>query len=336
MINLKELADRLTGTLQGNDAVVYDICTPENQKEGAVCILSDQKKEHFMTGSASAYVVPESFEAKTAKPLIRIKNIREALVAMLDIFRPEKPVAYSISPKASIAKDAVIAADVYIGDFAVIGNNVSVGAQTIIHPNVTIGDRVSIGKGCVLHPGVTIYPGCVLKDNVILHAGTVIGADGFGYIPGANHTKIPHRGIVIIHSNVEIGANCTIDRGVIDATEIKEGTKLDNMVHVAHNVIIGKGCLIAAQCGISGSTELGDYIMCGGQVGIADHVQIASFVNIAAQSGIPKSIKEKGTYGGYPISPINEWAKQVASVSALPELRRRVTALEKIIKKDEQ
>jgi UDP-3-O-[3-hydroxymyristoyl] glucosamine N-acyltransferase len=288
-----------------------------------------------MLGAAGAYVAPEDYSGESSKPCIKVKSTRAAFAQLINIFMPEDVPAPVISTKASIDPSSFLGADVSVGDFVVVGRGAAIGRGSRIYPNTVIGAEVRIGENCIVYPNVTIYDGCRLGDRVIIHAGAVIGGDGFGFIPGAMHTKIPHRGTVIIEDDVEIGANTSIDRGTLGATAIGAGTKIDNLCQIAHNVTIGKGCLIAAHVGISGSTVLGDSVSMGGQVGVADHVHIGSFTSFAGRTGIHHDIPEKsGSYGGALALPAALWAKQSAILAHLPELRKKVLSIEKRLKGD--
>ncbi|MDR2104811.1 MAG: UDP-3-O-(3-hydroxymyristoyl)glucosamine N-acyltransferase, partial [Deferribacteraceae bacterium] len=203
------------------------------------------------------------------------------------------------------------------------------GSGAVISAGVYLGRRVRIGKNCLIYPNVTIYEDSQIGDDVIIHSGVVIGSDGFGFVPGKVHKKIPQRGNVVIGDSVEIGANTAIDRAAVGSTVIGSGTKIDNLVQVGHNVKIGCHCLIAAQCGIGGSTEIGDYVFFGGQAGIADHAKIASFTSFAAKAGVHKNISKKGAYGGAPAVEAKLWMRQTAAAPTLPELKRRVADIEK-------
>ncbi|MBQ3033430.1 MAG: UDP-3-O-(3-hydroxymyristoyl)glucosamine N-acyltransferase, partial [Deferribacterales bacterium] len=246
---------------------------------------------------------------------------------------PEKTV-HKISPTACISNSLKYTEPVDIGNFVSVGENVIIGENTRIYHGCFIGDNVKIGKNCIIYPNAVIYEDCSIGDNVIIHAGAVIGADGFGFIPGDNPIKIPQKGTVILEDFVEIGANTCIDRATIGATVIGFGTKLDDLVMVGHNTKLGKACLIASQVGFSGSIEAGDGIVAGGQAGFADHIKIASGSMFGGQTGIPNDVKEKGMYLGTPCMPMIKFAKSQAVFQELPELKRRIINLEKQSNRD--
>jgi UDP-3-O-[3-hydroxymyristoyl] glucosamine N-acyltransferase len=330
MVRLSKIASLLEGTLHGDDIDVSGISIAESQQEGTISILGSPKFHKLADGAASAYVVSMEGVDTKGKPYIMVKNHRLAIVTLLNLFMPEKLPMPTISPKSSISDKAVVEVGVSIGDFAVIGE-ARIGEGTRIYPGVVVGDNVTIGENCILYPNVVIYDNSLIGNNVILHAGVSIGGDGFGFVPGQLHTKIPHKGNVILRDHVEIGANSTVDRGTIGSTVIGEGTKLDNLVQVAHNVQIGRGCFIAGLVGISGSTKVGDYVTMGGQVGLADHITVGSFVSLAAKTGVHQDLEDNMRYGGIPALPDKEWARQIANIKNLSDTRKRLIALEKIV-----
>jgi len=218
-----------------------------------------------------------------------------------------------IAPTAVIGKNCDLADDITLGPNAVIGDNVSIGDRTVIMTGSVIMDNVSIGGNCKIYPNVTIREGCRIQNRVIIQPGTVIGSDGYGFVSvEGKHKKIPQVGIVVIEDDVEIGSNCGIDRGRFTETRIGRGTKIDNLVHIGHNVKIGEDCLLVAFVGISGSTQLGNNVTLAGKVGVAGHIEIADNVMCLAKTGVTKSIKEPGVYSGYPAKPAKLWHKAIA------------------------
>ncbi|MDR2884567.1 MAG: UDP-3-O-(3-hydroxymyristoyl)glucosamine N-acyltransferase [Deferribacteraceae bacterium] len=331
MAKLSEIAKLLDSTISGDDIEISGLSLPNEQKEGTISVLGTPKLYELASGAAAAYIVPDDSVDTKGKPFIVVKNHRLAIVSLLNYFIPEKPHKYTISPKASIVEGATVEDGVSIGDFVSVGDGSSIRKGTRIYPGVVIGENVSIGENCIIYPNVVIYDNAEIGNHVIILAGASIGSDGFGFVPGQIPTKIPHKGNVVLKDHVEIGANSTIDRGTIGSTVIGVGTKIDNLCQVAHNVQIGTGCFIASQTGISGSTIIGDYVFMGGQVGIADHATVGSFVSIAAQSGVHGTIEDKANIGGTPMQPIKDWARQVAAAKQLPEMKKRIIALEKKI-----
>ncbi len=324
-IKLSEIAYLLDGSLIGNDADITSFCMPENQESGSICIISDKQNIKYIKDSlATAYIIPENLKVECDKPVIIVKDSRQALVKILSYIYPSESITHHISKFAIIDDSTTVESPCYIDNFVTIGKNCHIGKNTKIYPSVVIGDNVKIGDNCIIYPNVTLYENITIGNNVTIHAGSSIGADGFGYIPGENPVKIPQKGTVILHDFVEIGANVCIDRATIDSTEIGFGTKIDNLVMVGHNTHIGKACLIASQVGFSGSIKAGDYIVAAGQVGFADHINIASGSVFGGQAGVPNDINKKGMYLGSPCMEFGKFAKSSAVFQELPELKRRI------------
>jgi UDP-3-O-[3-hydroxymyristoyl] glucosamine N-acyltransferase len=261
---------------------------------------------------------------------IAVANPKLAFIRAAEALLPPPAVTPGIHPTAVIAPDARLAPDASVGANAVIGSGVSVGEGARLGPGVVLGEGVQVGAQCVFYPRVTVYSGARIGNRVILHAGVVVGSDGFGYVFGeGRHHKFPQLGQVIIEDDVEIGSNTTVDRGSLGTTIIGQGTKIDNLVQIAHNVRIGRHCVIAAQAGISGSVEIGDYVVMGGQVGLGDHVRVEERAVIGGQAGIlPGKIIRKGsTVWGTPARPLAEFKKQYAHLSNLPSLAQKVKEL---------
>ncbi len=239
-------------------------------------------------------------------------------------------------PTAVIARDARIAQDVDIGPCCAVGRGATILRGTILHAGVVVGDECSVGACCILYPRVVLYPGAVLGDRVVLHAGVVIGGDGFGYVfDGRSQVKFPQAGAVVIEDDVEIGSNTTIDRGSLGVTRIAAGAKIDNLVQIAHNVQIGRGVVIAAQTGISGSTIIEDYAVIGGQVGFGDHARVQSGAVIGSKAGIlPGKIVRGGeVYWGVPVRPLSEYKRLNALFGRLPEIKADIDKLKAVVAK---
>ncbi len=279
---------------------------------------------------ASAVLVPADFaEAITPIP-IRVANPSLAFAQLLEKFAPP-PIRFApgIHPTAVIAPDAMLGAGVSIQPFVVVEPGARIGAGSIIGAHGYIGHAATIGADCELAPRVTIGARCRLGNGVIVHSGAVLGSDGFGFeLDGGRHVKIPQIGIVEVGNDVEIGANVTIDRARFGRTVIGEGTKIDNLVQIAHNVVIGSHCLLVSQTGVSGSTKLGNYVTLAGQVGVVGHIEIADGAIVAAQSGVSKSLGAKEVVFGTPALPMRESKERLAYLSRLPALFDRVKALE--------
>jgi UDP-3-O-[3-hydroxymyristoyl] glucosamine N-acyltransferase len=269
------------------------------------------------------------------KNTIAVSHPKLALIKAVRAILPERRMAPGVHASAVIAPGARVAAGAAVGAHTVIEDGAIIGEATQIGAGVTIGQGVEVGAGCVIHPRVTLYANVKLGDRVIIHAGAVLGADGFGYVfAEGRHHKFPQLGRVIVEDDVEIGANSTIDRGSLGDTVIGAGSKIDNLVQLAHNVRIGRHCVIAAQTGIAGSVHIGDYVMLGGQVGIAERVRIEDQVSIGAQAGVlpDKRVRRGARLWGTPARPMPEYKETYAQVAGLPKLARRVEELEQAMK----
>jgi UDP-3-O-[3-hydroxymyristoyl] glucosamine N-acyltransferase len=259
-----------------------------------------------------------------------VPNPALAYARVADFFAPALPRFSGISQKAFIHKNSKIGEGVSIYPFVYVGEEAVIGDHTILYPGVFVGDRVRIGNSTVIHPNVSILHDCVIGNQVIIHAGTVIGSDGFGFVrDGPINVKIPQMGYVQIDDQVEIGANNAIDRAALGKTWIKRGVKTDNLVQVAHNVVIGEDTIIVAMTGISGSTNIGREVVIGGQVGIKDHIKIGDRVMIGSQSGVAKSISPGQVVSGTPSMPHRLWLKATRITPRLPEMYDRLRRLEK-------
>lgn len=332
----QQIADFLKGTIEGDPNVqVSDFSKIEEGKPGSLSFLANPKYTNYIyTTDSSIVLVNSDFVAdKPVKAtLIRVFNAYAALAMLLDMVEKSKPKKKGIEPMSFVAESAKLGSDIYVGAFAYIAENTTIGNDTQIHPQVYIGEGCTIGNNTILYPGVKIYPGSKIGSNCIIHAGAVIGSDGFGFAPeGDIYKKIPQMGIVIIEDDVEIGANTTIDRAVMDATIIRQGVKLDNLIQIAHNVEIGANTVMASQVGVSGSTKIGEHCMFGGQVGLGGHITIGNNVNIGAQSGIISNIKDDAKIMGAPAIPVKDFFKSSIIFPKLPDMYRQIAQLEKKI-----
>jgi UDP-3-O-[3-hydroxymyristoyl] glucosamine N-acyltransferase len=279
--------------------------------------------------AASAVIVEGSFTS-TKKVLVRVPNARIAFAKVLPLFFPEPTFAPGIHTSAIVPASANVDPTAYIGPNCVLGENVRVGPRSILQAGIYLGANSQLGEEVNLFPNVTIYPRTEIGHRVRIHSGSVIGADGFGYVQDDGvHRKIPQIGNVIIREDVEIGANVTIDRGALGPTIIGKGTKIDNLVQIAHNVVLGEHCLIVSQAGIAGSTKLGSYVVLGGQVGLAGHLKIGNRVQVAAQSGVMHDIPDGQKWIWTPAQPDRQAKRQMIAMQQLPDLLRRVSELEK-------
>ncbi len=319
-VSAKVIAEHLGGDIVGDpDVKVSSVARIESGKPGTLCFLANPKYEHYLyTCKASIILINKSFEPKgeVSSTLIKVDNAYEAVASLLDLLNTLKAErrrgrAWS----AHVACSARLGKGVYVGPHAYVGKKAAIGRGTQIYPQVYIGDGVTIGENCIIYPGVRIYRGCKIGNNCIIQANAVIGSDGFGFAPTADgsYKKIPQTGIVTIEDDCEIGANTVIDRSTMGTTLIEKGVKLDNLIQVAHNVVIGSNTVIAAQTGIAGSTKIGRSCMFGGQVGIAGHLHIADKTKLAAQAGIMSDIKEEDkAYIGSPAFEHMEYMRAYA------------------------
>ena len=343
---MKFTAEMIAGLLSGKvvgdkNAAVNTVSSIEGGKEGGLAYLSNPRFEQYLYTTACSVVLVESdFEPKqeVKATLIKVKDVNACVLRLLGMYNAMKPQKKGISKLASISSKAKIGKDCYIGDFAVIEAGAVVGNGAKIYPQCYVGDNVKIGENTMLYPGVKIYEGCVLGARCIIHAGAVIGADGFGFAPNANggFDKIPQLGNVIIEDDVEIGANTCVDRAKTDSTIIRKGVKLDNLIQIGHNVQIGENTVSSAQTGIAGTSKVGSNCFLAGQVGIADHITVGNNVKIGSQSGVDKNVPDGEVRLGTPAMPGISFHRSYAVFKELPELRRRVTALEAALAKEDK
>ncbi len=338
-LTVKEIANYLNGTIMGNDqAVITHPAKIEQATNGAITFLSNLKYEAYIYETkATAVLVSEDFKATKAinTTLIKVKDVYSSITKFLQFYEQSVHPVQGISTLSFIHPSVQLGNQVTIGDFTSINKEVSIGNNCRIYPQVFIGVGVTIGKNVTIYPGVKIYHNCQIGDNCILQANAVIGSDGFGFAPQADgsYEKIPQVGIVVLEDNVEIGANTVIDRATMGQTIIKKGTKLDNLIQIAHNVTVGENTVIAAQTGVAGSTRIGNQCQIGGQAGFVGHIEIADKVKVQAQSGVAASIKEVGSkvYGS-PALSYQDYLRAYALFRQLPKLEKRIRELEKIKK----
>jgi UDP-3-O-[3-hydroxymyristoyl] glucosamine N-acyltransferase len=328
----KELAAAIGADLEGDSALeVKGVAAPEGAgPHDLIYVEASKHADRAVSSAALCAIVGEGITV-VGKTMLRHAQPKLAFAKAAALLLEPKPIASGIHATAVVSTLARIAAGVSIGPYAVIGEDVHVGAGTQIGPHCVVAAGCWIGAHCRIHPRVTLYSGVRVGDRVEIHAGAVVGADGFGYVPGeGRYWKFPQTGIVEIADDVEIGANATIDRGSLDDTRIADGVKLDNLVHVGHNVQIGAQTVIAAQTGISGSSVLGHHVMVGGQVGIADHCTLEDGVIAGAQAGIPtgKTIRRGQTVWGTPAREIGKFKDTYVWYARLPELAARIKELE--------
>lgn len=296
--------------------------------------LTFAENDEFFTraeqSAASAIIVGGAQTSASGKVIIRVAHARVAFAKVLALFFPEPVLPAGIHPSAVVARTARIDMGAYIGPNCVIGERAQIAGGVILHAGNYVGEDCKIGAACVLFPNATLYARTELGQRVRVHAGAVIGSDGFGYVLDAGaHRKVPQIGNVIVGDDVEIGANVAIDRGALGPTVIGKGSKIDNLVQIAHNVRIGEHCIVISQVGIAGSTKLGNYVILAGQAGLAGHLQIGNKVTVAAQSGVMHNIPDGQTVLGTPAQPDKQTKRQLLALQRLPDLLRRVRTLEK-------
>ncbi len=331
-LTVAELADFLGCPYIGNgDTIIRGISGLENAKKGDLVFLAKPRQQHFLEKTkASAVIIPTSMDYADL-PAIKSNNPHLSFVRAIDFFfKPYRPEP-GIHLQALVAPSAKLGKDVSIGAFSIIGDDTEIGDNTVVFPLVSIYPGAKIGSQCLIHSHTSLRENIRIGSHVIIHNGCVIGADGFGYLQDKDksHIKIPQTGTVIIEDNVEIGANTTIDRAALGKTVIRKGTKIDNLVQIAHNVEIGENNILIAQAGIAGSSRTGKNVIMSGQVGISDHVNIGDNVIIAAKSGVTKDIPEDSMVAGIPHLDIMEWRKAWSSIPKLYELIKEVRRLKK-------
>lgn len=290
--------------------------------------------EHCHLSKAGVMVLSPDDPKLDGRPVIRVENPRAAFAALLELFRAPEEIERVISPLAYIAPTAKISSNVAVQPFAVIEDGAEIGDGSIIYPHVYVGKRVKIGSNCIVYPSVTIREDCVLGDRVILQAGSVIGGDGFGYVTqNGKHSKVLQTGNVVLQDDVEIGNNTCIDRATVDSTIVGKGTKIDNLVHLGHNDILGENCLVVAHVGISGSVTVGNNVTFAGQVGTVGHITIGDNCVFGGKTGITNNIPANSFMAGFPAMPHKEWLRQEANLRKIGDLLKRVKELEKEIAK---
>ncbi|MNX83384.1 UDP-3-O-acylglucosamine N-acyltransferase [compost metagenome] len=331
-LTLQDLAERLGGTVSQADAsfAIAGVANPEDAQPQDLVFLVEDKYLDAIEACAAGAVVARA--PVSGKATLVVKAPREAMARALALFAPQQP-APQCSERAAVDPSATIGFGVSVGPNVTIGARARVGRGTVLHPGVVLGEDVQVGEDCVLYPNVVVREGCRLGDRVIVQPGAVIGSDGFGFVtlPDRTHLKMPQIGIVEVQDDVEVGANVTIDRATIGTTVIGQGTKIDNLVHVGHNVRIGENALLVSQVGISGSVTVGDRVTIAGQAGIAGHLTIGADTVVAAKAGVTKSLPSRVMVSGFPARPHREELRRQAQIERLGELADQVKALQAAI-----
>ncbi len=332
-LSLSDIALLVGGELVGEGSVKISGCSGiQEAKDGEITFLTSTKYlEQAERSSASAFLIPRQMSLP-GKTFIKVDNPSFAFTQVLNRFIEERPVVHpkGIHPSAIIANGAQIGKGVCVGAYTVIESGAVIGDGSIIYSHCYVGHGTQLGAGCLIYPNVTLREDISIGHRVIVHSGAVIGCDGYGYVTvDGKHVKIPQIGTVIVEDDVEIGANVTIDRARFDKTVIGEGTKIDNLVHIAHNVIIGKHCLIVAQVGISGSSKIGNYVILAGQAGIVGHLTIGDGAIVTAQSGVSKSIPAGTQVFGSPAQPLKQAFRNNAHIQRLDQYAETIKDLKK-------
>ncbi|MDQ2686400.1 MAG: UDP-3-O-(3-hydroxymyristoyl)glucosamine N-acyltransferase [Armatimonadota bacterium] len=329
-----QLAALVNGSVEGDESIpILGISSIEDAQDGDITFAENDKLLSSAGRSrASAVIASASSKALTAlgqKPVIRVKNPRFAFAQMLRIFAPEPKVYKGIHPTAVIGDDARLGHNVSVHALAVLGDNVTLGENCVVYPFAYLGDNVTLGDNCVIYPHVVLHDDTEIGNSVVIHSGSVLGTDGFGYMFIENrHYKIPQIGRVIVGDDVEIGANVTIDKARTGSTRIGAGSKIDNLVHIGHNVTVGRNCVIVAQVGVSGSVDIGDGVILAGQVGIKDHVKIGDGSIVAAKSGVIGDLPPQSFVSGRYGRPHGQEMRSLAVYGKLPEMSKQIKNLE--------
>ena len=330
-MKLFEIAKHLNGTLTGpGDVEILRPAKIEEAGKGDITFISNPKYKHFLKTTKASAVIIDTTAGDLKIPHIKVENAYMGFLLLLKLFEPKRGFDFfDVSKNAEIDESATIGKGTVVGPFVYVGSNTSIGENCKIYPGVAVLNNVSIGDNCIIYPNVSVREECVLGNNVILQDGVIIGGDGFGFAPiNGKYEKIPQIGNVVIEDDVEIGANTTVDRATVGSTIIRKGVKLDNLIQIAHNCIVNEHTVIAAQTGLSGSTEIGRNVTIGGQAGFNGHIKIGDNSIIAAQSGVTKDVKPKEILFGTPAYPIMERKKIEVSIKHLPESIKRIKQLE--------
>jgi UDP-3-O-[3-hydroxymyristoyl] glucosamine N-acyltransferase len=339
-IRLSELSTFLGGTLVGDgEALIDNITGIKEAEQGDITFLANKRYIPYLkTTKASAVIIPSTITPLRGKNFIQVENPYIAFMKVVKFFSPEqRKYPPGIHSTAVIGKGVSLGKDVTVQPFAIIEDNVKVEDNSIIMAGVFIGHSSHIGSDCLIYPNVTIRENVYIGNRVIIHSGSVVGSDGFGFAKnGETHEKVPQLGKVIVEDDVELGANVTVDRATLGVTHIKKGTKIDNLVQIGHNVIVGENSIIVAQVGISGSSVIGKDVVLAGQAGVVGHIEIGDHTIVGAQAGVTKPIPSNTCVSGYPARPHQQAKKTQAYISRIPslaktlkQLKSRVTELEK-------
>jgi len=326
---LSQIARLVTGQIVGDSNLrISGINTIDDAQYGELAFVTSPQFYKKAAKTLASAILAEEVIPNMDKTFLLVKNARLAMAEIVHFFHPQQRPAAGIDPRAAIGADVVLGEGVFIGPHVVVSDGVKIADNVELHPGVVIGRGSEIGEQSRIYPHVTLYDGVKIGKRVIIHSGSVIGADGFGFTPHqSRHVKIPQVGNVEIEDDVELGANVTVDRATLGTTRIGAGTKVDNQVHIGHNVKIGPHTLIVAQVGIAGSVSIGHHVILAGQVGVVDHVEIGDHAVVGARSVVTKDIPAHAKVAGFPPLPHKDWLLAQASFQRLPELREEVKML---------
>ena len=326
-----EIAKLLGGEVVGNPSLVLEGFAPADRAQpGDLTFAENENYFARAEQSAASAIIVDAAVTSSRKTLIRAPNARVAFAKVLPLFFPEPVFPAGVHPTAIVSASAQIDPTAHIGPYCLVGEKVRIGPRSVLQGLNSVGADCLLGEDVNLFPNVTLYAHTEVGNRVRMHSGTVVGSDGFGYVlDNGTHRKVPQIGCVIICDDVELGANVTVDRGALGPTIVGKGTKVDNLVQIAHNVTVGEHCIIVSQAGIAGSTKLGNYVILGGQVGLAGHLKIGNRVSVGAQSGVMHNIPDGETWLWSPAQPDRTAKRQMIALQQLPELFRRVKDLEK-------
>ena len=330
-MKLRELAARLECRLEGDgDIEIVRVAGIHDAAPGDVTFLANPKYEKALGSTRASAAILREGTGSAPCAILRARDPYLAFARAVGLFAPSSRPPAGVHALAAVAGDAHLGSEVSIGPFVAVGEGATIGDRTVIFPNVTIGPGTRIGRDCIIHANVSIRERVTIGDRVILQNGVVVGADGYGFVRRGDgtHEKIPQVAEVVIEDDVELGANTTVDRPAVGETRIKAGTKIDNLVQIAHGVTVGRNVLMAAQVGIAGSTDIGDDVIFGGQVGVGGHLSIGRGAVAVGQSGVTNSLDPGAMVAGYPAIDSREWRRASVLFKRLPELKRRLDALE--------
>jgi UDP-3-O-[3-hydroxymyristoyl] glucosamine N-acyltransferase len=331
-LTLGEIARRLGGKLVGADRDVDGVRPLEKAGPRDLSFFTNPKYRSRIAGCRAAGILTRETLPVEGPSLVLVPNPYAALARAISWFHPPSHPPAGVDPRSALAPDCRLGRDVSVGPFVSAGRGCRIGDRSVLMAGVVLGEEVTIGRDAVLHPGVVVETGCELGDRVILHAGTVIGSDGFGYAEeGGTLVKVPQTGNVVVEEDVEIGANVTVDRATFGSTRIRKGTKIDNLVQIGHNCEIGEHSILVAQTGLSGSVRVGRGVIFAGQSGSVGHVEIGDGARVGAKSAVTGDLAPGAFVIGHPARDHREWKKAQAALMHLPELRRRVAALERVL-----